>query len=440
MQTARTCEIIVQGDFMDNKNPFLDFSWEKDMPRNPVSYFFAKPSGQTTFNYQFQNGSIVNYPSIMVEVDPSDKLVFRQPIFSKIEYTATKLTWCNTIDKYLCQYYMLRKRKLGETTCDIELPEKIYEKYKNYAGRGRKNRKVLEVNDAFFIHQKGARKSKTDSSLFRTYEFLKPLYINRLFRSLWTAADADKQKNSLYYDGLQFCYQEVPDFIPKYNVEDYIAHEWLTGISLSIEITSLLLEYGKENINLREKALAEFCKHALPSIVKSPAIFARIAAARNFFHQILVESTVQRFRWSSIAEKKKNDSIWSDWEWEELICRANLHVAGLPVEIDSYVKEDEWNIDVDEALSWLLLLLGKVDLPINIPDYVENPAYGLTAFCNPSHKNVPLFLNLLSERKGEDNTYIAVSNADEEELFRDVHKLVREACKQYTGSFFAQIF
>lgn len=420
---------------MDNKNPFLEFSWEKDMPRNPVSYFFARPSKQTIFNYQFSNTSMINHSSIMVEVDPSDKMVFRQPIFSKTEYTATKLTWCNTIDKYLCQYYMLRKRKLGEATCDIELPEKIYEKYKNYAGRGRKNRKILEVNDTFFIHQKGVRKSKTDSSIFRTYEFLKPLYINRLFRSLWTAADADKQKKSPFYDGLLFCYQEAPNFIPKYNVEDYIAHEWLTGISLSIEITSLLLEYGKENINLRENALTEFCKHALPSVVQSPAIFARNAAARNFFRQILVESMVQRFRWSAVSEKKKNDNIWSDGEWKDLIYRANLHVAGLPVEIDSYAKEDEWNIDVDESLSWLLLLLGKVDLPVNIPDYVENPVYGLAAFCHPNHENVPFFLNLLSERKGEDTTRIMVSSLSEEVLFREVHKYVREACQKYAKVF-----
>jgi len=438
LQTVGTCEIITKGDFMDDMNQILLFDWEKDIPQNPVSCFFAQLSDKRMSSYLLPGASSVMQPSIMVEVDPSDKLVFCEAVLGETEYAATKMTWCKTVDKYLCQYYMLMKKKMGETTCDIELPPPIFDKYKNYVSKGRKNRKMLEVNDSSFVHHRGKGKTKTDSSTFWTYEFLKPLYMNRLFRSLWTTTDAHKQKNSPYYDGLLFCHKDAPGWLPKYDIEDYIAHEWLTGISLSIEITSVLMEFGKkEDKALMKKALGAFCEQVLPTIVQSPAIFARNAAARYFFHQIRMENDIKKYRWGVASGKMMNDTIWSEYEWNELIYRAKLHVTDLPMEIDSYEIDDKY---IDEALSWLVSLLKKVELPINFLDYAKNPTHGLAAFCHPSHKNVPLFLNLLSERKGEDNTYIAVSDADEEELFRDVHKLVREACKNHTGTFFIKVF
>ena len=438
LQTVVIYEIIKQGDFMESKNSVLEFCWEKDISQNPVSSFFAMSPEQSVSSYLLPRVTMVTQPSNMVEVDPDDKIVFTQPISSQTEHIFTKMMWCNTVDKYLCQYYMLKKVKMGAITCDIELPESIFDKYKNYASRG-KNRKMLEVNDSAFVHHRGKGKTKTDSSTFWTYEFLKPLYMNRLFRSLWTTTDAHKQKNSPYYDGLLFCHKDAPGWLPKYDIEDYIAHEWLTGISLSIEITSVLMEFGKkeEDKALMKKALGAFCEQVLPTIIQSPAIFARNAAARYFFHQIRMENDIKKYRWGVASGKMMNDTIWSEYEWNELIYRAKLHVTDLPLEIDSYEIEDKY---IDEALSWLVSLLKKVELPINFLDYAKNPTHGLAAFCHPSHKNVPLFLNLLSERKGEDNTYIAISDADEEELFRDVHKLVREACKNHTGTFFIKVF
>ncbi len=424
---------------MENKNPVLEFSWEKDIPQNPVISFFAMPPEQSVSSYLLPRVSMATQPSIMVEVDPDDKVIFTQPVSSRTEHIFTKMMWYKTIDKYLCQYYMLTKRKMGETTCDIGLPESIFNKYENYARRGQKNRKILDVNDSAFVHYKGKGKTKTDPSTFWTYEFLKSLYINRYFRSLWTAADAHKQKNSPYYDGLLFCNKDAPGLVPKYNIEDYIAHEWLTGISLSIEVTSILLEYGKskEDVELRDAALDAFGKHALPTIVRSPAIFARNAAARYFFRQIQLENDINKYRWGIASGEMKKDCIWSEYEWNELIYRAKLHVTDLPLEIDRYEIDDRC---IDEALSWIVSLLEKVDMPINILGYAENPTHGLAVFCHPSHKNVPLFLNLLAEQNGGDTTHIAVTDLYEEVLFRDVHKLVREACKIHTGSFLTKVF
>ena len=68
--------------------------------------------------------------------------------------------------------------------------------------------------------------------------------------------------------------------MPAFDLEDYIAHELKTGISLSTEITAIVLELDEE---IRDVVLNEFYQSALRDIVRFPFPFARIAAARNYF-------------------------------------------------------------------------------------------------------------------------------------------------------------
>lgn len=388
----------------------FDFDWGKDILESP------------------EPPNVVVSDRPYVQADPTDMLQFLEAVSgSKIHYVH-KGIWQNTLDRYLEHYYRLVRKKEAGQRQNPELPKILETKMTSYfdTAEGRKkpippvvrhtvcmSREVLEnwrAQDHVVIPNAGKA------------------YLNYACRWLFTKDGAPLQPWSLFYDGLLLRVKnkkaEKPEpitLVRDFSLCDYLDHEMLTGISLSIEITAVLLEFF--DIPLRERALDAFEEHALPTVVRSREPFARISAARNFFQQILMECNTAYYHWrSSIRTGEIPDA-----EWEGMVSQAVRHVDLLK---RRRLRLDVPERDTDRAIAHIEGLLSKVVSPVNLPEYVKNPEHGLAAFCNPKHPNTGYFLRELKKKDAMQITEIPRCRRKEHELFRDVHARVKRAIEK----------
>jgi hypothetical protein len=268
---------------------------------------------------------------------------------------------------------------------------------------------------------------------------------NLLWRWLRVSDNAEHEKKSLAFDGLLLWLLVNTDLeykpdnesktpknkpgdnqkksrkmvcpVENFTLIDYIYHEMYTGISLSIEITAVLLEFEDEI--LAEEALKAFQKHALKDIVFSPMLFTRICAARHFFQQILMEKMVDQYGWTSL-EKSVQDE---ERQWKQRVNRACAHIGSAYKPVLCYVQD----LEIDEALMHLTMLITKMKQPVDLFGYVNNPEHGLAVFCNPNHKNAKFFLDELKTGQEQKLQKDRRSSRREIRLFRKVHEMVRKA-------------
>lgn len=408
---------------MQQHNSIFELNWEQDFPDNPILPSHAS----------------------LIETDPLDSLVFTENILHRKNHHASKAIWLHTFDRYIYEYFCLAMQKNRGAKTEFALPctANIDTKIASYFSSSKKRRKQLPVNLSTLVSVKEADIPASVSTKYISDKFALPAYLNCLCRSLITSKGATAQESSLFFDGLMYKEKEAPGIVPAFSMEDYIVHEMITGIGLSIEIASVLLEF--EDPDLRKRAFSSFAESALPILVRSHLFFTRNTVARHYFQEIQLEENIRKYQWNRIVQP----DVFGEQDWRFVTDKALLHtqILARDVTFRVYDRSDGHNsqeitqlyfsvpydnIAVDNSqLSSALLhieqLISKVHTPVNLLDYTKNPTHGLAVFCHPSHKNVDYYLDQLSRMDGNDTVKPPRCRSDADKVFSMVHKAVREA-------------
>ena len=416
-------EVTVDGNSQYGGSIF-DFEWGKDIlesPKPPEVMDAFEPLADDRFVFGYDRKTYT-----YVQADPMDKLRFLEPVAGAKDHYVNKQIWQNTMDRYLEHYYRLVKRKAGGDGYTFPMPKVMENKLTSYYDTAKTRRKSMPRIIAHTVSMDSSVLEKKDQD-FVTISCAGKAYLNQACRWLLTKGKALHSK-SLFYDGLPLrvkykteegtkCITLVEDF----SICDYMDHEMLTGISLSIEITAVLREFLDES--LRERALAAFAETALPRVVRSRQLFTRIAAARNFFQQFLMEQNKDYYRWTTSIRSHE----LSEEEWNAMVLRAGQHLDILestPLRLD--VPEE----DTDRAISHLERLLSKVEKPVNLMEYGKAPKHGLAAFCNENHHKIKNFLDELKDKDTKRITQIPRRRSEAHILFQSVHEMVKAAIEK----------
>lgn len=456
---------VEENEEVYREERIFDFDWEKDLLQTPAPNAFVpwysfensekqvdtgagdqiksteeKPSEEKSTEEKPPNeDALWEYMKIgmgnwlpdykaVVQADPMDILEFSEPVQGFKKHCAHKLIWRNTLDRYLEHYYWLTRKKERRQGKAFVVPKVMERKLAAYFDTHKSRKKPMPsiVSDTVDMREEVLDVRKTGEEL--VISAFGKAHLNHACRWLFTKDGAPLQPYSLFYDGLlvrvedkEETQTETVTLVPDFSLCDYMDHEMLTGISLSIEITAVLLEFPDPW--LREKALDAFENGALPTVVKSRELFTRISAARNFFQQILMEQSVGYYNWHASS----HTSRIPDKKWNEMVERAAWHVDLLK---KTMVMRDTPANETDRAIEHLEALLSKVDKPVNLPEYVKRPKHGLAAFCNPAHHKINWFLKELKKKDAMQITKIPRCRRDEHDLFRDVHARVKRAIEQ----------
>lgn len=173
--------------------------------------------------------------------------------------------------------------------------------------------------------------------------------------------------------------------------------------------------------NLWKKAFDDFCKMALPQIVKSDMLFTRNSVARCFFQQIYLEQVICMYEWNG---KEKYNWQLEDC-WKKQISRALSHgeiLRTLPYQ--PAVPDDQ----IEDSMAHLWDLLSAMETPVNLAKYIKKPTHGLAVFCNPKHEYVSRFLEELGNLSAGNAT--RVLKPRERKKFEMVHQAVKEAIQK----------
>lgn len=415
----------------------LDYNWTQD-----IDYY-------STWIPHLEN---VGTSYQLVEADPNDILILSDSNCDKdMKYHVHKQIWYHTIDAYLIEYYHLNKA-YRNTPHSVTLDCNTQEKLVNYLQAASNRRKPISKQLRIIFPK------RTSPDNIANHPFFIPGHapaamLNAMYRWLWSPANSKSKMTSLFYDGLIFCPKkedpEVPSPIPSFTLMDYIEHELFTGISLSIEISAILLEISDSE--LRQKALDAFTDNALAHIVRSDRLFFRIAASRNYFQQIILESNTLSYKWNGYQKKELTSSTL----WKEVIERAQKHIPPLYNNTITIVKpsqsesasdvlslerdikfgalsdsQKDKEISIQDKLYHLETLIQEMKKPVDLMDYVRHPIHGLAIFCNPKHPNVNHYLQLLEEESHYPTTSISRCRTEGHKLFMKVHEKVQNAIQE----------
>lgn len=424
----------------ERSNPIFQLDWEYDLQhvQEPAAYL---PSD----NYK-------KYP--LIQADPTDKLCFSKEILGKSEHRSNKMIWMSTLDRYLRQYYLLARQR-EENECNhillqkIMVPHQVHEEYLDYLTR--RNKYPICYDIKLFEQVTGKTPEDIKFVFYNIPRFAGGSYLNYICHAIYTRKNADDDRYSLFTDGLKFRLHGIGDFIPSFELVDYFEHEMTTGLSLSIEIASVLLEFKDDG--LRNWAWNAFCEKVLPRIIHSQLFFTRNTVARHFFQQILMEEKRNDYRW--YPETTRSDTnevlnralshtelIWSEYELIDCKSKDRNKKRGL-LRGNIYANQIQVPVEqIDDALKHLWSLLSIVTQPFNLCYYGDNIANNtstnkcLAAFCNPQHKHVKKYLDDLNKCV---NNWDAMENIEKGEkypmprkrdkahnIFRMVHSVVRK--------------
>lgn len=428
----------------------LGFDWEKDVQSavEPPSYTIqprqVNPTDPKDDRYWLVGGDSYR----LVQADPNDILHISDPVSGEHHYHVNKMIWMNTIDRYLFQYMQLIRKQHGDIKQAVDLPDMVADKLYDYLAASNSRRKKpphfvqLPKLDSVIEENKECNRVEVPS-------FAPASYLNAACRWVLSRSDSIDKQSSLYYDGIVLRMENEKkdgaiDIIPQFSLADYVEHELLTGISLSIEIASVLLEIKSEK--LREAALEAFCTRPVKILeistyiknvkplkairqltpldicVRSPCLFTRNAAARNFFQQIIMETSVQLYEWKGL-KKSESKSLLEEDTVQRAISHLNILIPNVGWE---HVPDNQ----IQEAIDQIYMMLLQVTIPVNLPDYVKNPQNGLAAFCHPKHKNVDLFLNELEIKERDRITEIPRCRTKAHKWFKIVHSAVKASIRK----------
>ena len=409
------CEDLDNHNDAFDSSPFASAHGESSPSRRKMLDDYLKASS-----------SLIKF-SMLAKADPLDRVIFSKAVLGHREVPLDFWGWTATIDWLLYDYFLLVKRK-GALEAQIDIPLDIDNFYINHEKAAHSRKKNLSFQLATVTHEDRCANCKTVK--YKVSALGVPSYVNLLSRALYHNASARSIHTSLFYDGLKFQldYGET-DFIPSFKLEDFIIHELYTGISLSIEVASILLEF--DDPDLRKRAFRTYCEHALPTVIKSPLIYARIAASRLFLRQILSTVTALAYIPDYAADLNDDSSIY----WHQLLDLAKSHIYPLTTAegFNFIFSPDDHGIatlseeSLDTNMADVMEALSQIEYPLNLKKVLDKDNDVLAVFCQSSHRYVSSYINQLAEEASANLPVPIRTRKKEHLLFQSVHKEIRRA-------------
>lgn len=419
---------------MGNDNMFCSLNWDDDIERIPSPIEAFMDIGDESVSHLPVNSfNQLIVDGMMVQSEGTDRILLSKKDSKARAYQPHPRLWLGTIDEYIEYYFELAERLEALQDFDkwyvFAFPSPLEEKYLNQFKervRARKNLNIHKIRENLICIDGSA------GHRYKTKRLGAGAYLNYIFRVLSIRKDAKDVHTSLEYDGLKICLDaygresglspdQIDKIIPTFTIIDYYAHEILTGISLSIEITAILLELEEklQNKDLWKEAFSVFCEKALTRIVQSRYIFTRIAVARLFFLQVFWDEMVWTYRWHG-------HRFWeSDFDKIRTFRKALSHCDILNILPDVIKCPDD---EIKYSMNYIQELLYEMKEPINLFQCINTPSRRIAIFCNPQHKYVPEFINELERlSSGNDISELPAKNMD---MFRKAHTEVRKALKR----------
>lgn len=425
--------------------------------------------------------------SYLIGADPCDKITFQFKGEDAVTYQMHSASWLWSLDYLLHRYLTLALRDSDESTKILKVPLGILDRFTTYKNAMSSRKKKLSVHAS--EHLKDLRHNtllyESDGYLHcKVPRFFEPCNLNRYCQELFVRPNNSTYLTSPGRDGVLFQAEEL-SAMPAFELEDYIAHELKTGISLSTEITAIVLELDEA---IRDIVLNEFYESVLRDIVRFPFPFARIAAARNYFQQIISEWIRDKYSWNTMDTNNRTMLILSD-----SFQRARMHVDTLlntPLQpealrfftpavqteeelqkilqadnawkndpsiprkykitkhphseeimrIDQYLQpyrpefpttEDPAQMDI--YMEQIKAYLRVVIFPLDWASIEKHPPSNLAIFTNRNHKHIPLLLNYLETGKQlknlEDDSFPTKASICID-LYHAIHEKVRSASQE----------
>ena len=438
------------------------------------------------------NGAISPRTVLDIANDPTDKLTLKLGEDEEETIQMYSTAWMRSLDYLLYRYFTLvLHTKSGPS--EISVPNEVQEKFKYRTRLSERQQKKLDRITPDYMSELTAQtrtRDKLDYSVYHTSSHFGPALLNLFCHELFNRTDNMKWRRSPRIDALAYQFKRKNSStresykIYDYKLEDYFAHELLTGISLSTEITAVLLDLDEE---IREIAFRKFCKYALGKIVRLPFPYARASAARYFFMQIRLEWVKRKNQWDVINDKKWITEAVDQFASEAILYIDTLHMASLRPEYPSSFQEsrpadDEemlellrrerlrktdftmpqgieileekkeageivfnrlldpwWQTSYPPTDDPMLIAAYKEQIKVNL-EAVASPlnweqvskeiAHNLVAFTNPNHKYIPILLTYLEDGRMDpkgSRKILPVTHKDCETLFAVVHHAIREA-------------
>lgn len=223
--------------------------------------------------------------------------------------------WMRSLD-YLLYRYLTLVLHDPHYSSTIRVPVEIRHKYQTYRNLSKKRQhkdSEFILPDYYIEPHDGALDSNDSDGkyeYFKTDNPVAPAVLNVFCHGLFPQAGDKKTRwnphiNAQLYELISCGKNTIPDFRP----EDYIAYELMTGLSLSVEITAILLEIDQE---IRDLALYYFCEYAIMELVRIPFPYARSTAARNYFLQINLDWNKAKYEWFHILSPDTTKQIIED--------------------------------------------------------------------------------------------------------------------------------
>ena len=430
-------------------------------------------------NEVFLDRFIINY---MVEADPDDILKFRAYDGDETEiFQMNSHAWLQSVDYLLYRQLTLALRKDNSSTIALRVPTMIQEKYHDYRHDNIDSRNKLSVPIPSYFPKPSIFKNLCQADGYVVYQappFLEPSHLNFFCHEIFTRRNNTKRIHDPRRDALPFSLKDMGD-LPVFQLEDYVAHELKSGISLSTEITAVALELDEA---IRDIALNAFFETALEDLVRFPYPFARISAARNIIQQIGSEWSGEKYRWRSQSTKGRESDILADAfrrarkhvtslynatmyssekgsfqispepeELEAILCIEKAQIEDPKMPRKYHITRDPVSGNIKSIHEYIVSFLPEFPVtkdPAQMDVYMERidaylqcirspldwstikgkPAEHLAVFINPQHKHIPVLLNYIKtgkNRKHHDGDTFPCTGSEVKKLYIEIHKRVR---------------
>ena len=302
--------------------------------------------------------------------------------------------WFWTIDRNLIEWYNVgNKQSSGEYK--VSVPSRLYEKWANYQRRPnsyKKQHPKPSTKDGVLIENCGI------DYYFKTTFFASRAYAEIVYKKYTHVHGTPKLE-----------WLAVPECVPISNLEldDYIFYERESALNLAIEISSALIDcheldkaHGNGNRIFYNITLFELKQRLLPDLLKSDAIYFRIAVARTFIYAL---------------RSRLTDQMNSGWEAADSQTQYRKIEAWV-AQIASYLRNILRNpprlfAESEHTSSEEIHALIQMHYPILFCDSHEIMSSGkaypkvceykksepttptsFAIFCNPEHPNVNFYL------------------------------------------------
>lgn len=421
---------------MGNDNMFCSRNWDDDIKSFPSPIeFITKPLDDSVPPGYVSFSDSVFIDGMLVQMEDTDRILLSGKNGEQRTYQPYPYLWLHTIDEYIVWYCSLAGRYEAQQKSEewhyFTFPSVLANTFENQSSEEITSRKNLNMpaikKHIISIAETG---KISDTATHKTEKLGAGGYLNYVFRELSVRKNATTVRGSIAFDGLKYSVvetnsdpdlppSEVQEPIPSFTIVDYYMYELLTGISLSIEISAILLEMEQKlnNQDLLKEAFSVFCKEALPLIVQSKWVFTRNSVARLFFLQIYWDELARKYRWNGHGISDSNK------KWR--IHKALSHCSILKIQPSLSDYPDD---KIQLSLKHLHDLIYEMKEPINFSQCVNTTSRRIAIFCNPKHEYVSKYIIELEHYSSGNKK--STLKPHERDIFKMVHTEVGKALKR----------